>query len=214
MNQDIFRLEDAILVEYGRMETGITGQETIFYKLESFYIFKIFSFVDSEFPLCKGFPGGSDGEESTYNAGDVGLIHGWGKITWRREWLPTPVCLPGEPHGQRSLVGCSPCVPAQSLQSYLTLHTCGLWPTRFLCPGDSPRKNTGVGCHDLLQGIFLTQGSNPRLLHPLPSRQILYHQATRGSPGYSLWTHKQLDMTEPTHFDFSYVRKMSYNIII
>ena len=106
VNQDIFRLEDAILVEYGRMETGITGQETIFYKLESFYIFKIFSFVDSEFPLCKGFPGGSDGEESTYNAGDVGLIHGWGKITWRREWLPTPVCLPGEPHGQRSLVGC------------------------------------------------------------------------------------------------------------
>ena len=30
------------------------------------------------------------------------------KIPWRREWLPTPVCLPGEFHGQRSLVGCSP----------------------------------------------------------------------------------------------------------
>ena len=29
---------------------------------------------------------------------------------------------------------------------------------------DSPSKNTGVGCHFLLQGIFLTQGSNPRLL--------------------------------------------------
>ena len=30
--------------------------------------------------------------------------------------------------------------------------------------GDSPGKNTGVGCHALLQGIFLTQGLNPRLL--------------------------------------------------
>ena len=31
-----------------------------------------------------------------------------GKIPWRREWLPTPVSLPGEFHGQRSLAGCSP----------------------------------------------------------------------------------------------------------
>ena len=31
-----------------------------------------------------------------------------GKIPWRREWLPTPVFLPGESHGQRSLVGCVP----------------------------------------------------------------------------------------------------------
>ena len=31
-----------------------------------------------------------------------------GKIPWRREWQPTPVFWPGEFHGQRSLVGCSP----------------------------------------------------------------------------------------------------------
>ena len=31
-----------------------------------------------------------------------------GKIPWRREWQPTPVFLPGESHGQRSLVGSSP----------------------------------------------------------------------------------------------------------
>ena len=31
-----------------------------------------------------------------------------GKIPWRRAWKPTPVFLPGESHGQRSLVGCSP----------------------------------------------------------------------------------------------------------
>ena len=31
-----------------------------------------------------------------------------GKIPWRRKWQPTPVFLPGESHGQRNLVGCSP----------------------------------------------------------------------------------------------------------
>ena len=38
---------------------------------------------------------------------------------------------------------------------------------RLLCPWDSPGKNTGVGCHFLLQGIFLTQGLNLNLLHLL-----------------------------------------------
>ena len=32
-----------------------------------------------------------------------------GKISWRRKWQPTPVFLPGKPHGWRNLVGCSPC---------------------------------------------------------------------------------------------------------
>ena len=40
----------------------------------------------------------------------------------------------------------------------------GLKPSRLLCPWDFPGKNTGVGCSFLLQGIFLTQGSNPHLL--------------------------------------------------
>ena len=39
-----------------------------------------------------------------------------------------------------------------------------LQPAVLLCPWDSPGKNTGVGCHFLLQGIFPTQGSNPHLL--------------------------------------------------
>ena len=45
------------------------------------------------------------------NAGDVreaGLIPGIGRIPWRRAWQPTPVFLPGESHGQRSLAGYSP----------------------------------------------------------------------------------------------------------
>ena len=44
----------------------------------------------------------------------------------------------------------------------LLLH--GLKPARVLCPQDFPGKNTGLGCHSLLQRIFLTQGSNPHLL--------------------------------------------------
>ena len=36
----------------------------------------------------------------------------------------------------------------------------------ILCPWDSPGKNTGVGCHFIIQGIFLTQGSNLCLLSP------------------------------------------------
>ena len=46
-----------------------------------------------------------------------------------------------------------------------------------LCPWNSPDKNTGAGCHSLLQGIFLTLGSNPGLLH---CRQILYHLSHQG----------------------------------
>ena len=49
-------------------------------------------------------------------------------------------------------------------QSCLTLQPYGPKPPRLLRPWDSPGKNTGVGCHFLLQGIFPTQGSNPRLL--------------------------------------------------
>ena len=48
----------------------------------------------------------------------------------------------------------------------------GLQPARLLCPWNSPGKNTSVGSHSLLQGIFPTQGSNLGLLH---CGQILYH---------------------------------------
>ena len=42
------------------------------------------------------------------NAGDTGSILRLGKNPWRRKWQPTPVFLPGESHGQRSLAGYSP----------------------------------------------------------------------------------------------------------
>ena len=51
----------------------------------------------------------------------------------------------------------------------------GLQPARLLCPWDLPGKNTEVGCHFLLQEIFLTQGLNPCLWH---CRWILYHRSS------------------------------------
>ena len=60
----------------------------------------------------------------------------------------------------------------------------GLWPTRFLHPLNFPGKNTGGGCHFLLQRIFLTQGSNSCLLR---YRQILYCWATWEAPMYILY---------------------------
>ena len=50
--------------------------------------------------------------------------------------------------------------------------------------GNSPGKNTGVGCHALLQQIFPTQGSNPSL--PI-CRQILYQLSHQGSPRILEW---------------------------
>ena len=67
-------------------------------------------------------------------------------------------------------------------QSYPTL-----WDPMHCSPpgssvlGDFPGKNTGVGCHALLEGIFPTQGKNPGLPY---CRQILYHLRHQGSPGH------------------------------
>ena len=62
-----------------------------------------------------------------------------------------------------------------------SLRPLGLWPARLLCPWDSPGKNAGAGCRALLQGIFLTQGSNLRLLRLLHWR-VLHRQRHLGSP--------------------------------
>ena len=55
---------------------------------------------------------------------------------------------------------------AQSMLDSLQPH--GLCPKRLMCPWNSPGKNTEVGRHSLLQGIFLTQESN--LVPCIPGR--------------------------------------------
>ena len=58
-----------------------------------------------------GFPGGASGKESAWQSRRhkrSGLDPWVWKVPWRREWLPTPVFLPGKVHGQKSLVVYSP----------------------------------------------------------------------------------------------------------
>ena len=66
-----------------------------------------------------------------------------------------------------------------------TLQRYGLQPTRLLCPWASPGKNTGVGSHSLLQGIFPTQGSNLHLFCLLHWQMDSYHLSHQGSPNIS-----------------------------
>ena len=61
----------------------------------------------------------------------------------------------------------SVCVRACMLSSVWLFGPHWLQPTSLLCPWDYPIKNTGVCCHFLLQGIYLTQGSNLIFLHIL-----------------------------------------------
>ena len=77
-------------------------------------------------------------------------------------WQPTKGTL-------HSILHMRECVRCSVVSNILRPH--GLQPTRLYCPWDSPGKNTGVGSCSLLQRIFLTQGSNPGLLH---CRQIIY----------------------------------------
>ena len=74
------------------------------------------------------------------------------------------------------------CLMAQSCPNLCKPMDCS--PPGSSIHRDSPGKNTGVGCHALLQGIFSALGSNPGLLH---CRQILYHLSYQGSPRILEW---------------------------
>ena len=70
------------------------------------------------------FPGGSDGQESACNVGDLGWISGLGKLL-RRVWQLTPVFLLREPHGQRSLAGYWDCKESETTEQLIAAqHSC------------------------------------------------------------------------------------------
>ena len=68
------------------------------------------------------------------------------------------------------------CRPQSLVSDSLRPH--GLQPARLPCPWDSPGKNTGVGCHLLLQEIFLPRDRTHSSCVSCVSRWILYHRAT------------------------------------
>ena len=98
------------------------------------------------------------------------------------------LCFPGSqgPHilhqADRQQVTPSPTVGAVLCLVTRSCLTVTPWTVAHQAPlsmGILPGKNTGVGCHALLQGIFPTQMLNPGLP---PYRQILYHLGHQGSP--------------------------------
>ena len=97
----------------------------------------------------------------------------------------------------------SRCLCAKWLQSYPILwNSMDRSPPGSSVHGDSPGKNTGVGCHALLQGLFLTQGSNILSYVSCISRWVIYHQRHLGS----LENNKQvlkypahISLTKPSH---------------
>ena len=116
-----------------------------------------------------------DGEEFACRAGDLSSIPGWGRSlgggngnTPQYSCLENPMYRGGSGaavHGvtksQTGLRDQQLCYVTSVVSNPLCL--CGRQPTRLPCPWDPPGKNTGAGCHALLQGIFPTQGSNLRL---------------------------------------------------
>ena len=70
----------------------------------------------------------------------------------RRKWQPTPVFLPRESCGQRSLVGCCPQGHTQLDTTEVTQHACMHWrrkwqPIPVFLPGESQGQRSLVGCH-------------------------------------------------------------------
>ena len=110
------------------------------------------------------------------------------------------------------------CVSHSIMPNSLPPH--GLLPARPLCPLDSPGKNTGVGCHALLQGVFPTLGLNPGLLHgrwdSLPTESPVWSPTTF-STLYSfvqvhlpIWCH--LPSAWKTSFKHSYSGSVSVGV--
>ena len=97
-----------------------------------------------------------------------------------KEWLCSCVFYLPDAVG----IGCV-CISCSVVSKSTTPWT--LQPARLLCPWNSPGKNTGVGCHFLLQGIFPTQGLNTGLPHCRPILYYLCHQGRCKHWGWQSW---------------------------
>ena len=104
-------------------------------------------------------------------------------LLWQADYLP--LCHLGSPHttldlGQKA-------EKWKGVYTHIHLRVCTLshfsrvwlfvtpWTVGSSVHGDSPGRNTGVGCHALLRRIFLTQGWHPHLCVSCIGRQLLYH---------------------------------------
>ena len=163
-----------------------------------------------------------------------GVAEGWTRLRdftfthWRRKWQPTPVFLPRESQGQRSLVGCRLRGLTESISSLGLRSQTGTWRRDitymkiieeiwkwkllshvqlFVTPTDYTVRgilqNTGAGSLFLLQGIFPTQGLNPGLPH---CRWILYYLSHIASNYWSVILSTVYASTHLIPFNISWSR--------
>ena len=121
----------------------------------------------------QGFPSGVSGKEPACQCRRC-KRHGFDprvrKIPWIRKWQPIPVFLPGETHGQRSLVGCSPWGHKELIQpKWVSMHTCFLMGI----PDNSSVKESAwnVGDLDSIPGLGRSPGEGS-LESPLDFKEI------------------------------------------
>ena len=122
--------------------------------------------------------------------------HWVGKIPWSRKWQPTPVFLPGEFHGQRSLAGCSPWGHKESDTRELQILL--LSSLRLPCASDGKRVCLQFG----RPGLNPWVGKIPwrRKWQPTPVFLPGESHRQRNLVGYNPWGPKELDTTEWLHF--------------
>ena len=103
-------------------------------------------------------------------------------------------------------------VCSKSLQLCLTLQPRELQSARVLYPWDFPGKNTGVGGHALLQGIFPTQGSNPHLLGLLhwQAGSLPLTPPEKAIHGY-IYIYNQCSIKEASTDFFNYICAVNYS---
>ena len=89
-------------------------------------------------------------DANVYGKGERDLYAG--STRFKKKYPASLLCIISMKVKKSESVSCS--VKSNALRPH------GLEPARLLCPWNSPGKSTGVGCHSLLQGVFLTQASN------------------------------------------------------
>ena len=148
----------------------------------------------------------SAGKESAFSAGDLGSISVVGKIPWRREWHHTPVFLPEESHGWRTLAGVTVHGVTRSWTrlKWLSTHTRSLHLESFVFPG-VPKFSSDLPWNRLHSFIlrdtlwpFFSLGNFLMLfLHHPPSPEVFLLQGSQGC--FSCWPSKCFTSSPRSH---------------
>ena len=139
--------------------TGYSGPSTVLP-----FLVRLFWWSNEISEILPRFPDGSDGEEAACNAEELDSVPGWGRSPQGTEWQSTPVFLPGESYGQRSLVDYNPWRHKESdTIEWLTLW---LWLTLHREENEGLEKIGGLRPHGEL--MFETGPAYPLLPNPSP----------------------------------------------